>query len=226
MVERRGLLFFFFFASCILIFAGMYFVRAADVDGVVAGGEKLTETIDKTAGQLEDEKWEYLSNSWRELLLKNKVIAGFDSLLHKGSIGFQALFGRPYELSFTFWTVFILWVTFFFDASYIFRSFSTFSPGISSIIAFGVTVIAAQIGVFTNISDVIFKIIFYKSGIWPWIWLIVLIFVLALFIGVGKLTYRFVVRRKKNQAKQQQALNQKVLDTTVKGITDAAKRVR
>ncbi|MAE49300.1 hypothetical protein CMI48_00580 [Candidatus Pacearchaeota archaeon] len=184
--------------------------------------ENTEEKIEDAQQFLEQERWEYLGNQWKELLLKNKIINQIDTFLKKISFLFIFLFGEPYALSLTLLLAIMLWIFFFTAFSHIFAEFSTFTKGIAYTIAFGIAVISAQLGIYRQLSEVIFRIIFYKTGIWQWAfffifllaWMMGLMFMKNIALGMKK--WKDDERKKKIQAK----LDQEVLRKTVEGIEE------
>ena len=139
-------------------------------------GSKKIERLSK-----EDYKWKVLSENWREILLKNPVIAKVDYVLKKGNVVFLVLFGRDYSLSLTLLFLIIIWFYFWNQFYKILSTFSTFGNSTSLIISLGMTIILAQIKTFDWISEMLFKFIFYREGAWGWLWYLISVGAILLF---------------------------------------------
>jgi hypothetical protein len=166
--------FFCVFAFLLLGFA-LSFVLAVPLDDFAGRVENASRTIEETGQKVdrmtkEDVKWEYLSERWKELLLKNKYVAFADGVFRKGNFIFVVLFGRNYELSLTLLFVIFIWVYFWSQFDKILSGFSTFSRSTCLVLSFGMAVILAQARFFDLISQLLFKLIFYREGAWGWLW--------------------------------------------------------
>ncbi|MEM4605962.1 MAG: hypothetical protein QW103_02940 [Candidatus Pacearchaeota archaeon] len=176
----------FIFIILFLLLGTLSFVFSANIDDlgkqIESGGKKLEETkikIDRMTK--EDYKWEVLSKNWREILLRNKGIAFLDGIFKKGNIVFVVLFGRDYSLSLTLLFLIILWFYFWNQFYKILSTFSTFGNSTSLIISLGMTIILAQIQFFDKISELLFKFIFYRQGVWGWVWYLISVGAIILF---------------------------------------------
>jgi len=131
----------------------------------------------------EEKQWEYISARWKGYLLKKAPVIVADGFLKKINIVFVIFLGQDYSLSFfDFFLVVFLWFFFLFYLTRIIGDFSTFSKWVALAMGFALTIISAQLGVLRGISTIIFKVLFFKSGIWPWVsffGMIVLFFVLV-----------------------------------------------
>jgi len=147
-------------------------------DGI--GIEDIPEKVEETRDFIEGEKWEYLGEKWKEILLRNQYTAAVHGALQKLNFLFVFFFGEPYDLSLTLLFIILLWFFFFAIFGKVLSSFSTFGKGISYIISFVMVIILAHVGVFEGISLLLFKLIFFKEGIWGWFWFVV--FVISYFV--------------------------------------------
>ncbi len=162
----------------VLLVSTLSFILAQNpLDGFAQQMDNVTGRVEDTAGKVErlsreDVKWLELGTRWKETLLKNPYVAKIDSIFQKGNIVFVILFGRDYSLSLTLLFLIMLWFYFWSQFDKIIGTFSTFSSGTSIVVSLGMTVILAQIKFFDWTSEMIFKLIFYRSGIWGIIWAI------------------------------------------------------
>jgi hypothetical protein len=96
----------------------------------------------------------------------------------------------------------ILWFYFWGQFSKIIGTFSTFSSGTSMIISLGMTVILAQMRFFDWASEIIFKLIFFKEGIWGWIWAIggfLVVIMISMIFSRFFTSFRSIARKKKEE---------------------------
>ncbi len=191
------------FLSLILVSSLLIISAQTPLDGFVDQIENTSGQIEDSADKIqklskEDVKWQELGIRWKEILLKNHVISKIDESLKKGNIVFVVLFGRDYSLSLTLLFLIMLWFYFWSQFSKILGTFSTFSSGTSTVISLGMTIILAQIRFFDWASQVFFKLIFYRTGVWGWIWNIGIFLVFILF---ASLFSRFFTSLKKSVLK-------------------------
>lgn len=177
--------------------------------------EELDQSFEDALADLEEQKevaesfkdkdkWDYLSEKWKEQLLKNEAISRFDSSLQKLSPAFNFLLGVPYSLSLIFLFAFVFWVFMFTSFYQIFRLYSLFS-NVSSFLASFITVFLlanmrmfpSNSNIYSWLAELTFKIIFYREGFWSWIsfFLLVIGYFIALFLVVG-----FFKRLRKDKA--------------------------
>lgn len=138
---------------------------------------------DARAGKefIEEKKWEYLSEQWKELLLNNSMISKADAFLKKIDGVFFVLFGQHYELSLALFFIVLFWIFFFLLYGNILFQFSSFGKLTSYAVAFLLSVITAQLTLYRIMSEFLFKAIFFKEGMWRWIGF-ALFFVFYIFI--------------------------------------------
>ncbi len=155
------------------------FIHSQDspLDGFANQLDDASGRIEDTADNIEqltreESKWQYLGEKWKEYFLKNPVVAKMDELFSKGNLFFVVLFGRDYALSLTLLFLIILWFYFFIQFNKIIGTFSTFSYLTSTIVSLGMTIILAQLRFFNWASEMIFKLIFFREGVWGWIWVV------------------------------------------------------
>jgi len=119
---------------------------------MAADGPVTTINTSITPEQIEgmknkaEQKWDYLSRSWRDLILKNKVVSSIDSffqVLDKSYI-FPVLFGIHWLLSVTVILVMIFWIFFLFYIKRVTQKFSGLSKLYCYLISFGIVILLAQ----------------------------------------------------------------------------------
>jgi hypothetical protein len=200
------------------------------LDGFVDQIENTSGQIEDSADKIqklskEDVKWQELGIRWKEILLKNHVISKIDESLKKGNIVFVVLFGRDYSLSLTLLFLIMLWFYFWSQFSKILGTFSTFSSGTSTVISLGMTIILAQIRFFDWASQVFFKLIFYRTGVWGWIWNIGIFFVVIMVAMIfGRFFTIFSNAHKEWVKKQKEAARDAGIEyryNMLKAVTDS-----
>lgn len=204
------------FVSLLLVSAASFISAQNPLDGLAGQIEDTTGKIEDTADKIkdmtrEDYKWEVLTEKLQEMLLKNPVVAKIDEILKKGNIVFVILFGRDYSLSLTLVFLIVLWFYFWSQFSKIIGTFSTFSSGTSMIISLGMVVIMAQLKFFDWASQMIFKLVFYREGIWGIIWGVVGFFAVILVAGMfGKFfsSLKVSVRKLKDEKYRKKLLGE------------------
>ncbi len=215
--------------AVVFLFAIISNVSATDLDSVKGGLEDVEEAA-KNVGDvtktIEEKRWEYIGEKWGEIFLNNPTIAKIDTGLKKMNFVFFFLFGEDYALSLIFAFVIMFWFVFLVSINGIIAGFSTFSKGVSSGMSFILTIIIAQFGFYRDISELLFKVIFFKEGIWGWLFLI------AVFIGIvtyiimsGKVARwirKWKVARKWRERLERQKAEQDILHNTVSVIGRAA----
>ena len=221
--KKVGVLIFLSFYIISFLSFNLNFVSSQDLTGIGEGLEGqvsgLEDNVNTIKTNIEEERWNYIGQELKTILLKNPVIAWFDSLFKKIDFVFLFLFGEHYDLSLLLFFAIILWFFFFYTFHVIFRDYSAFSNNIAMIIAFAIAVASAQIGVYKKSSELIFKLIFYREGIWGWIASIIFVVVLiTLFIFVKRFGGIMKMRRELKE-KDMEKLNRKILGRQVKSLS-------
>lgn len=182
-------------------------LNSSGLEGAIDNFEKAKAGIDN----LENNKWDYISQQWRELLLKNSFISAVDSVLKKIGAVFVFLFSEDYVLSFSFFVIAALWIFFFYQISNIIVAFSAFGKWVSLIIGFAITVIIAHVGGFRLITNTAFKIMFYKTGIWPWIFFIGYLALLVVVVILARVARAAGAAKKKAAKEQKEKTDKEIL---------------
>jgi hypothetical protein len=184
------------------------------LEGFANQMDNITSRIDETGQKVEkisreDAKWGYLSEQWKELLLKNRFVSTMDNFFKKGNKIFVVLFARDYSLSLTLFFLILVWFYFLNQFNKIFSAFSTFSSGTSWVISLGMTIILAQIRLFDWLSEIIFKLIFYRQGGWGLVWSIGIVIAVILvsmifgrFLSSFKIIYKRMMEERKKKARE------------------------
>ena len=214
------------FFSFIILFGFSYFAHAqfegtgledAQNGSLVGGVQKIQQTV-------EERRWEYLSQQWKELLLKNRFISAFDSWLKKGDILFVILLGQHYSLSIQLFFVFILWVFFIIAFYKIFSGYAPYSQNVAVIIAIAFGVVIAQFKLLEFLSGKIVTAVFIGGMGWRWISFVIFILVLLFFIVLISLIAKKGKEEKKKKAEKKQEQDQETVGEFAKGILKGSEK--
>lgn len=219
-----SLILFFFIGN---LFSLNYVYAQDDLDGfqndsVVQGVQKLQEFT-------EEKKWEYLGERWKEFLLQNKFISSLDGFFKKINFLFFLFLGQDYELSLTLFFVFLIWLFFWVMFYKIIRDFSSFSDPVSFIIGTALSIILAHLKFCFFLSNLLFKVIFFREGMWRWISFfvfIILYFVFLIFLEriVWKIG-RALKKSKEEKEKWDEKFERQVFRKKVEGVEEAFKEI-
>lgn len=151
--------------SCLIANVALISAQGNILDSFEEKADKALETKQKIDDfSANEDKWSYLSEEWRNVLLNNTIIAGADERLQKINPLLFFLFGEDYSFGITFFFLVIVWLVFFVTLLDILLLYSTFAVGISWPIAFIFTIICAHLSVFRFISNLIFTALFTNRG--------------------------------------------------------------
>lgn len=210
----------------IILLSGFAFAAESGLDRLNEQIEEINKAkgeVEKTASDIDNAKWEYLSAKWNQTLMGNKYVRAVDGFLNKIDFVFIVLLGQDYSLSFNFFMPLFLWFIFWYVLYDLFKDFSSFSKRTALFISLGLTIIIGQLGILRLTSEGIFRIMFYKSGWWPFISTVLLVIVLVLIIGVlGLLGKQNRARKKKFDEMMAQA-DRKILHTYAQKLTEQQK---
>jgi hypothetical protein len=218
MIKKRFLI---LFVLCLILINFLLIASASDIQSSLEDNlNRLKEAKDKAEQlTLDEQKWTYLGQEWRTLLLKNSVVSGIDGFLKKINFVFVFLFGERYDISLLLLFVIIFWFFFLFSFNTIFRDYSAFSKNVALVISFAITIVSAQIGVCRKFSELTFKLIFYKEGVWGWIsfcfFLMALLFV---YYGI-KQGGKTIKKSREHMEKEEEKMNRKILKRQVKSLS-------
>jgi len=191
--------------------------RAIKNNTVVEGVQEIQKTV-------EEERWNYISERWKEVLLKNKFISFIDNFFRKVNIVFVVLFGQSYDLSIILFFIFILWIFFTLNFWNVIGNFTPLSKNTSIVVAIVLSILLAQLNFLNLIATFAVNIIFVGGTVSKWIRgvgsFLFLIIIWTVVIAIAKIQRE----RIKNKEELKQVLNQKILDQSVKGILKGAKK--
>lgn len=155
-----------------MLFIGLLlvsFISAQTLD--TSGLEETQEQIEGVTETFEEvQRWDYLSGAWRDFFLQNSIIASIDGFLKKIDLAIFILIGEHYELGLTFIVSVALWLLFFIFISRALTTFSTLKKGTSLGIGIGIAVLLGHAKIYSFISEFIFRAVFFRGGVWAWLW--------------------------------------------------------
>lgn len=181
--------------------------------------EELAD-LNKLTVAANPQKWGELLESWKTEILAIPPITGMNSFFTSINILFLILFGTDYSLSLFMFFVIVFWIFFLFQISGILRMTSIFSKGVSWIIAVGLTILLAQLRLYSALSNFLFNNSFIlNADTWVGALIYVGIIILLVFLGtVNKLVEKKIENNKKMLEEEKAKLNRNILDTYVSGI--------
>ena len=201
-------------------------IDTSELKESVEGVKEKTEQIKKLT---ERERLEELSEQWRQYFLENRQIFLLDAGLRKLNFIFVFLFSEPYELSLTLFFAILLWLFFFYMFARIISDFSTFGETVSHITAFLLSIIIAHLRAYNFISLILFKIIFYREGVWPWISFLLILLIIVLTLTFLRLIIWKVGRAFKGSKEEREKWDEKfrreLFEKKVEGIEKAFGKV-
>jgi len=181
--------------------------------------EELAD-LNKITVVADPQNWGELLESWKQSILQNEFVAGINSFLTNINVVFIILFGENYSMSLFMFFVIVFWVFFLLQIAGILRMTSIFSKGVSWIIAVGLTIVLAQVKLYSTLSNLLFNNSFILNAE-PWVGALVYvgIIILLVFLGsVSKLVEKKIEKNKKLLEEEKAKLNRNFLDTYVGGI--------
>lgn len=132
-------------------------------DSVVRGVNQLRNVTDNFG---DEERWEYLGNEWKEMLLQNSIIETIDGALSKVSFIFKILFGEDYSLSLVLFFVIVFWFVLLSMFYKVIGSFSSFSQPVSFGMSLLLVIILAHLKVLNFLATGLAKLLFFNEGWW------------------------------------------------------------
>jgi hypothetical protein len=160
--------------------------------------KNLQESVDKARGFTQEDYWQNIGSQWKEILLKNKLIAGLDSFFTKINLLFIILFGMDWSLSFNMLFAFLFWIFTFFSILKYFSSIGKSNIGL--LYSFIGVILLAQINFFEYIGKWSVALVFYKTSIlWRSVFFIFLIGLYVVWMLVHKSVADWLKKRKENK---------------------------
>ena len=209
-------------------FVNTNIVLAADITDSLGGAQDTLDTNIEKAENIKDTatstNWTYLAGEWKNIILKNEIVSALNTIFSSFSFVFMILFGMPYSFSLTLLIIIILWFYFFIRLKGIFKGFSPFSSGKSLVIALGLAIALAQLGLYKVIADFLIWLVFLPKS--PWFGALItmgIIFTLIIIASAAKYFEKLQKMNKEEFAKEMEKSGRGVLHTFVSTLTKAWK---
>ncbi len=185
--------------------------------------ENVSNTVDKTRDVIDNQKFDSLGAQWQELLLKNRIIGSIDEILTLIDPLFVVLFARHYSFSVTLFFAFLMWLFTLIWATQAARALvrSEFFQPLMGLIF---TVLLAHLQIFNKLSEVAFKILFYKSSpLWSFMIFILLIVLLVVYLYAGRILAKYLKQARNLREQRELQQNVKNLETKDKAVQSSLK---
>lgn len=198
-------------------------VNAASNESAEDNLKGIADALDEEKKTIEEKKWDYIGEKWKEWYLSNPVMQRVDSVLQKLNPVIRVVFGEDYNFSLLFFFVVLIWIVFFVSFSEIISTFGAFGKWVSILMGLIFTILGANLKIYNSISEFAFKVVFFKEGMWGWIFFIALVGLIIFYLSVsGKIARWFrnlKEKKEKKKREEQEKTDQKVLHKTVGAIT-------
>ncbi|MCK9568293.1 hypothetical protein M0R72_05070 [Candidatus Pacearchaeota archaeon] len=181
--------------------------------------EELAD-LNKITVVADPQNWGELLESWKQSILQNEFVAGINSFLTNINVVFIILFGENYSMSLFMFFVIVFWVFFLLQIAGILRMTSIFSKGVSWIIAVGLTIVLAQVKLYSTLSNLLFNNSFILNAE-PWVGALVYVGIIILLVFLGSVSKIVEKKLEKNRElfeEEKAKFNRNILDTYVSGI--------
>jgi len=187
-------------------------VTSATMDSRNVLAEEFNISEDKIPTDVEDIRQLYLKLQWTEFIEKNKILSPINKFLITINPVFLILLAYPYELSFTFLGILILWIIAVYQTSKAVEKPGNIKGWQALLIGIaGVTVLLAQTRLLKLIVTFTLDLIFKQENWWMrTIILIVALGIIALEFKSFKMFSLSLEKRKTEKVKTEQAQQLKV----------------
>ncbi len=148
-----------FLLLALIIFSNVN-ARAQDLEDIE--NNSVVRGVDELREIAEERKWEFLSEQWKEILLKNRFISKIDSFFTKINFIFVFLMSRNYSLSLELFFVFLIWL-FTLLSLYAYSSYFFDNDIYRGLIALAGTVIFSWLQIFNILGKGIIRLIFFSE---------------------------------------------------------------
>ncbi len=180
---------------------------------VIKSQEKITsssilnpENIEEETLKL-NEKWEYLGEEWKSILLEEPIIKGIDSFFQKINTVFVVLFAEPYSLSLKLFLIIALWSIFFFIFHRIFKYYTSFSKPIPLGISLTLVVIMSHLKLFEKQVNFLMTLFFGDKPLWMKLILgIIIILVLVILFALIKKFGKQIAESRRKMKEEEERL--------------------
>ena len=194
--------------------------------------EEFTEGVQDTEQKIRTyseqeywgEKWDYLGQEWKTILLRNSIITSLDEFFRSISSVFFILFGLHYEMSLVLFFVIILWILVWNIADNWFKN-SGLMPRYSAVVLSMLLVIGlSHLGIFSSIVIFIGRLVFSPESKWARLILgIGILFIFFLFQHLSHFFSKYLKAKREANEKQLERLNRTILGKFVKSFMEFSK---
>ena len=217
---KRGLL---------LVLLLIIFIGFVSAQGSLTNSTDNLKDIKNSIGgfSADQQKWDYLGGVWKSVMLNNSIIKRFDDLNRNINPAYFILFGENYDLSLTFLFIVLIWIAFFVTFHEMMVLFGPFSKLTSFASALVFAIIAAHLQIFSFFAGIIFKLFFFREGIWGLIWPLAFLVGIIIYIFIShwlllRIKYfRIQMKRKRREERRKQ--EEEVLHETTESIIEGVK---
>ncbi len=217
----KRLLVFVFLVGCVFSFV------SADLgdsgDQLQNTLENVSVTVDKTRDVIDNQKFDSLGAQWQELLLKNRFISSVHEILTLLDPLIVVLFARHYAFSGTLFFSFLMWLFTLIWATQAARALvrsEFFQPLLGLIF----TVLLAHLQVFNKLSEVAFKVLFYKSSpLWSFMIFVLFVVLLVVYLYAGRIFAKYLKQARNLREQRELQRGVKNLQNKDKAIQSSLK---
>lgn len=209
-----------------LLFISQVYAQLGGLDNQLgAARDNLEGNITRVREFTDKDKWDFIGSQWKELLLKNKAIAGIDAFFTKINIVFVVLFAHDWSISIEMLFVFLLWL-FTFLSSLSYARSRIDNPWTGFGVSLGVALIFAHALIFNYLATGAVKLVLYKpSAGWRLLIIAAELIALFLYLKLNQLISKSLKKAKEKRDKEK--LNEKVdaTERSQKTMIETARQV-
>lgn len=206
----------------LLVLCELVFVQGALDSTIGSAVDNASAHVDKVREVVEEERWNYIGESLKSILLNNTYIAPIDGAFHSSNLAFVILLGRDYSFSLELFLSFMLWL---FTLLILHRALDAWFQDSSLRVALAVsaTIILAQAQIFNFFATLAYRVILYKSSpIWSFLSSIIIIVAIVFYFYLGRIFSRklLAARRLNRMRSTEKKVNDqdKLLKEVEKGL--------
>lgn len=168
----------------------------------------LQENLEETREQIDEIKYNFLGEKWKEIFLKNSFVSNLDNFFNNVNFLFIALFARDWSLSFDMFFVFLMWLftllslqNYLVWFKWLFFLKENWQVNLG---ALAFTIMLAHIQLFNSLSVVARKIILYRSSmVWAVASTIIIIMAAFFYLLINRYFGNKIKKIKEEQEKSE-----------------------
>ncbi len=202
------------------------FISAQDLAGRI---DETRDNLENTREVVDEAKYNFLSDQWKEVFLQNKFVAAMDQRLQDINILFVVFFGRNYSLSLEMFLVLLMWLFTFLSLPAYFSAAPSYlvlskKEGLMWLAALAGATLIAHLQLYNFLAGAAIKLMFYRSGgLWSFMTFIVIIVMIMIYFYFAKyigLKIKATQKRNRDNGFEDRVL---VLEAYKKGMSRADK---